>query len=79
MIGLTRALFHAGVPRVVVSLWEVNDLATSQFMNEFYRALRSGQPVSTAIRDAKLKMLQGEAVSLRHPYFWGPFVLIGRP
>ena len=44
MMGLTRAFLYAGAPRVVVSLWNVNDRATASLMTSFYRAmLREGK------------------------------------
>jgi len=38
MVGLTRAVLEAGARRVGVSLWEVNDLATADFMKGVLRA-----------------------------------------
>ncbi len=77
MIGLTRAFLYAGSPRVVVSLWEVNDLATADFMAAFHQAMRRGAGASAALRDAKLSFLRSDTPSYRHPYFWAPFVLVG--
>ncbi len=37
--GMARAFLHAGSRRVVVSLWQVDDEATSRLMQEFYRNL----------------------------------------
>jgi len=39
LIGLTRGFMYAGAPRVVVSLWSVNDRATAELMKRFYRAM----------------------------------------
>jgi CHAT domain-containing protein/tetratricopeptide (TPR) repeat protein len=44
LIGLTRALLHAGAPSVLVSLWPVSDLSTSFLMREFYRRVREAPP-----------------------------------
>ncbi|MEK7407515.1 MAG: CHAT domain-containing protein [Acidobacteriota bacterium] len=77
MIGLTRAVLYAGSPRVVVSLWEVNDLATAVFMAAFYGAMRRGAGPAAALRKAKLSFLRSDTPAYRHPYFWAPFVLTG--
>ena len=77
MVGVTRAFLSAGASRVVVSLWEVNDQATSSLMNGFYRHLASNQSPTSALRAAKLAMLHSGQLAYRHPYFWAPFVLTG--
>ena len=38
-IGLARAFMYAGAPRVVASLWRVNDSATAELMKRFYRGM----------------------------------------
>ncbi len=76
LIGLTRGFMHAGAPRVVASLWQVNDLATAELMKLFYRGmLKDGQRPAAALRSAQLEMMkQKRWVS---PYFWAAFVLQG--
>ncbi|MBN1422926.1 CHAT domain-containing protein [Candidatus Fermentibacteria bacterium] len=78
MVSLARAFFHAGSQAVLVSLWPVNDRSTAQWMKEFYRGLASGATRAEAARQAKLSFLHGEVPALRHPYYWAPFVLVGR-
>jgi CHAT domain-containing protein len=77
MVGLTRAFMYAGSPRVVVSLWQVNDMATPAFMKAFYRRLTQGDTATAALRRAKLAMLRSDIPAYHHPYFWAPFVLVG--
>jgi CHAT domain-containing protein len=57
MIGLTRAILYAGASSVLVSLWEVNDLAAPVLMKSFYTNLRNGQSVAEALREAKITMI----------------------
>jgi len=77
--GLTRAFLHAGAARVVVSLWEVNDVATAEFMKLFYGRIQAGQTPATALRSAKAAMNGSPVVAYRDPKFWAPFVLVGQP
>jgi CHAT domain-containing protein/Tfp pilus assembly protein PilF len=77
MVGLTRAFMYAGSPRVVVSLWQVNDMATPAFMKAFYRRLTQGDTATAALQRAKLAMLRSDIPAYHHPYFWAPFVLVG--
>jgi len=73
--GLSRAFFLAGARSVVVSLWNVNDAATSELMRRFYAGLKAGLPKDEALRAAKLAVMKEPR--WRHPYYWAPFVLQG--
>jgi CHAT domain-containing protein/tetratricopeptide (TPR) repeat protein len=76
LIGLTRGFQYAGAPRVLASLWPVEDNATAALMERFYRALwGKRQPAAAALREAQL-WVRGER-RWRDPYFWAGFVLEG--
>ena len=78
MIGLTRGFFYAGVPRVMVSLWEVPDRETAQLMQSFYRKLlKQKLPVGAALRQAQVEMWKSAESSA--PFFWAAFSLQGDP
>lgn len=75
-IGLARAFMYAGVPRVVASLWLVDDLATAELMKRFYRGIL----VDRLTPAAALRAAQGELAAnprWKSPYYWAPFVLQG--
>jgi CHAT domain-containing protein/uncharacterized protein HemY len=74
VIGLSRSLFIAGVPSVVVSLWNVKDESTALLMTEFYRALQSGQrDKAQALRQAMITTRQ----KYPNPNDWAAFTLVG--
>ncbi len=77
VIGLTRAFQYAGADNVVVSLWNVNDIATAELMKAFYQNLTRGLAKDEALRQAKLQLLRGKQRAWAHPYFWAAFVLVG--
>lgn len=79
LIGLTRAFLYAGAPRVLVSLWKVDDRATAELMVGFYRGLKEpdAETAAEALRAAKLDLLQEERFA--HPAHWAAFVLTGLP
>lgn len=77
VLGLTRAFHYAGANSVVVSLWNVNDIATAELMKNFYRNLKRGLAKDHALRQAKLDLVKGKHREWRHPYYWAPFVLVG--
>jgi CHAT domain-containing protein len=76
LVGLTRGFMYAGSPRVVVSLWSVNDQATAELMKRFYQGmLKNGQRPAAALRVAQMDM--SKEPQWRAPYFWAAFVLQG--
>jgi CHAT domain-containing protein len=76
LIGLTRGFMYSGAPRVVASLWNVDDFATAELMKLFYRRmLKDGLPAGAALRAAQLE-LSGQK-RWASPYFWAGFVLHG--
>jgi CHAT domain-containing protein/Tfp pilus assembly protein PilF len=92
-IGFAHAFLQAGARSLLVSLWKVEDRATSLLMRRFYenragaydddRAGRTGEPMTkaAALREAKrwLRDYTDEQgrQPYRHPYFWSAFILIG--
>jgi CHAT domain-containing protein len=76
LVGLTRGFMYAGSPRVVASLWKVDDRATAELMRRFYEGvLRRGLRPSEALREAKVGMLGEER--WKSPYYWAAFELHG--
>lgn len=76
LVGLSRAFFYAGANAVLASLWNVNDASTAEWMTRFYEKLSEGRSIDEAARAAKLDFLRGDT-TLRHPYYWAPFVVSG--
>ncbi|MEA5464895.1 CHAT domain-containing protein, partial [Leptothoe sp. PORK10 BA2] len=81
MIGLARAFQIAGVPRVVMSLWNVDDQATSELMQRFVQYLVDAENSidylipSEALRQAMLDIKQNHP----DPIKWAAFSLFGTP
>jgi CHAT domain-containing protein len=78
IVGLSRAFLYAGARSVVVSLWSVTDISTGHLMKTFYQHLAGNVGNAAALRLAKLEMLHG-ATDTRHPYYWAPFITVGKP
>ena len=62
VIGLTRAFLYAGASSVLVSLWNVNDVATAELMKRFYLGLINGLSKDEALRQAKLSLIRQSEV-----------------
>jgi CHAT domain-containing protein len=75
--SLGRSFMYAGVPSVVMSLWKVDDKATSQLMPYFYENLAAGMSKDKALHEAKLTFLKKEDFSKLYPHYWAGFVAIG--
>lgn len=76
LLGLTRGFQYAGVPRVVASLWRVQDRATAELMTRFYRAMWRDHMTPAAALRAAQRSLRREPRT-RDPYSWAGFVLQG--
>lgn len=75
-IGLARAFMYAGAPRVIASLWQVNDNATAELMKRFYHGMLLDRLTpAAALRRAQLQI--AAVPRWASPYFWAPFVLQG--
>ncbi|HEX3555082.1 MAG TPA: CHAT domain-containing tetratricopeptide repeat protein [Thermoanaerobaculia bacterium] len=76
LIGLTRGFQFAGVPRVVASLWRVEDRATAKLMTRFYQAMwRRHLAPAAALREAQLWLRRDPRY--KNPHSWAGFVLQG--
>ncbi|MHC5821048.1 MAG: CHAT domain-containing protein, partial [Nostoc sp.] len=76
LIGLTRGLMYAGSPRVIVSLWNVNDQATSLLMQELYKQiLQQDKSPAVALREAQFKLWQQK--DWQNPRYWAAFTVQG--
>jgi len=74
LLGLQRGLFCAGATTLLLSLWDVHDQSTAQLMLHFYREfIRTGQ-MAAALQHAMQELRKVNP----HPYFWAPFVLVGK-
>jgi len=74
LLGLPYAFLGAGAAGLLVSLWLVEDEATAALMPAFYQQLAHGASYPAALRQAQLEL----RATHPHPYYWAPFVLIGR-
>lgn len=77
-MSLARAFLFAGSKAVVASLWEVNDEATTELMQRFYRHMVHDKlPPSAALALAQSEFRRHPDKRLRNPYYWAGFELYG--
>jgi CHAT domain-containing protein len=76
MASLERAFLLAGAKSVIASLWTANDTYTTALMIRVYEYLVRGHDRSSALRQAKIDLLDrfGDEA---HPSYWAGFKLVG--
>jgi CHAT domain-containing protein len=79
LVGLTRGFMYAGAARVLVSLWDVDDQATSELMTRLYRGILGKRRLSpaAALREAQVALWRSKRWPA--PYYWAGFTLQGEP
>ena len=76
LIGLTRGFMYAGAPRVVASLWRIDDRASAELMKRFYQGmLGQGLRPAAALRAAQISMWKGKR--WQAPHYWAAFTIQG--
>ncbi len=77
LVGLTRGFMYAGSRRVMASVWNVNDNATAELMQHFYRGMLGAKKMSptAALRAAQIEMWNDK--KWKAPYYWAAFTLQG--
>ena len=76
LVGMTRGFMYAGAPRVIASLWQIDDRASAEFMKRFYQGLlgEKARPAA-ALRAAQVSMQNDKR--WHSPHYWAAFTLQG--
>ena len=75
MIGMTWALFVAGVPTTVASQWKVPSETTTKLMVAFHKNARQ-MSKAEAWHEAALEMIKDPRYRMK-PFYWAGFVVVG--
>ena len=74
LLGLMRGFFYAGARSLLLSLWNVNDESTMTLMKNFYKEWRGGSNKAAALQ----KAMQTVRDDHPNPFYWAPFLLVGK-
>lgn len=78
--GLQRAFKLAGAETIIMSLWEVDDMATSLLMKSFYDGYLSGEAKDIAFRKATNAVRnytdKNGDKPYESPYYWAAFIMM---
>ena len=76
LVGLTRGFMYAGAPRVIASLWQIDDRASAEFMKRFYQGmLEENLRPAAALRAAQISMHNDKR--WHEPHYWAAFTIQG--
>lgn len=77
IMSFARGFIYAGVPSIIMTLWEIQDKSGSDIMKAYYTFLKNGLPKDVALQQAKNKVLQQANMSKSHPYYWSAYIVSG--
>jgi CHAT domain-containing protein len=77
-VGMTRAFLAAGSASVMATLWEVDDRSSVALMTRFYGYLNQSETPNEPDALARAQQDLRSSNNFRHPYFWAPFILVGK-
>lgn len=78
VFNFNRGFAALGIPSSITNLWMVEDKATYQLTELFYKQLASGAPQDIALQKAKLEYMQTASQENRLPYYWAATILAGK-
>jgi len=88
ILGLAGIAVEAGVNTILSSLWTINDQATTEFMEQFYKNLITNNlydvtisNVAIALQKTQLYFLDKSNIpgkeEYSRPYYWSAFTIVG--
>lgn len=78
VFSFNRGFAALGIPSAVANLWAVDNNATYQLTELFYKHLGRGEPTDIALQKAKLEYIQTGSRQQSLPYYWAAPVLVGK-
>ena len=78
-MSIASGFQYAGAKNILFSLWQINDLSTSEIMSSFYRYYGNGKSAVFSNTQSKIDYLNNSTISnaKKSPYYWGAFIYYG--
>jgi CHAT domain-containing protein len=78
VLGLPFALYAGGNASTILTLWPILDGSTAEFVERFFKKIKTGAGPATALSETKREFIRGDAgEDKRSPTIWAPFVYYG--
>jgi len=78
VFSFNREFAALGIPTAVVNLWSVDNKATYQLTELFFKYLSLGQPADIALQQAKKEFFRNASSQQRLPYYWAAPIVTGQ-
>ena len=79
IMSMARGFTYAGCKSIAFSMWDLNDMSTSEVVADFYKYLSKGYTKDKALQKAKLDYIKNADQIHMHPWFWSGIVITGNP
>ncbi|MFI1771111.1 CHAT domain-containing protein [Thalassobellus citreus] len=78
-MSMARGFQYAGAKNLLFSLWQINDLSTSQIMKSFYKEYNNNKSGYISNHLSKITYLENDTITnaKKSPYYWSAFVFYG--
>ncbi|WP_313112975.1 CHAT domain-containing protein [Aequorivita sediminis] len=76
-ISLAHAFNYAGSESILTSLWNIDEVSSTQIVDYFYEYLALGLPKDEALKKAKIQYLSTVEGRAAAPQYWAGLVLVG--
>ena len=76
-LSLARPFLAGGVPAVLATLWEIEDVPSAELLTMFHKGIVAGQAPEAALREAQIRMIESPDRALRAPTAWAGFTVAG--
>lgn len=78
-ISFARAFYLMNAESVLMTLWSVDDKASADLLQLFYREMENGNDLDASLREAKLNFIKSASTDeLANPYYWAGLQLTGK-
>ena len=74
LMAINRGFLYAGASNIIFTQFDIPDQSSSQLVKKLFEYILEGDGYSTALRKAKLHLIQEESSSVQD---WGAYLLIG--
>ena len=75
-VGLASSFLQAGAKGVLVSLWDVDSEGAKTFNENIFNSNQTKFNFTSAVNSSMNLMIESNAYS--HPYYWAPYIYLGR-